>query len=103
MKIRMLILALLFASVSLAATLSVEEELIGMEIAWGDALVKRDHAALESMIADEYFGTDSGGSTSNKEQEISASKSGDFMVQSSKFSELKVRVYGDVATVTGSI
>ena len=100
MKIRMLIPALLFASVSLAAP-SIEEELIGVEIAWGDALVKRDHAVLESIIADEFLGTDSGGNTSNKQLEIASSKSGDFMVQSYKFSELKVQVYGDVATVTG--
>ena len=101
MKISMLILALLFASVSLAAPSSVEEELIGVEIALNDAFVKRDHAVLESMLADEFLGTDSGGNTSNKELEIAASKSGDFMVQSFKLSELKVHVYGDVATVTG--
>jgi ketosteroid isomerase-like protein len=101
MILRMLILALLFASVSLAAPSSMEEELIGVEIAWANALVKRDHAALENLIADEFRGTDSWGSASNKQQEIAPSKSGEYMVQSYKFSELKVHVYGDVATVIG--
>jgi ketosteroid isomerase-like protein len=101
MKIRMLLSALLLVSVSPAAPSSVEEELIGVEMAWSDALHRRDPVALDKLLADEYQGIDASGGTFNKEQDIASSKSGDYMLQSYKFSELKVRVYGEVATVTG--
>jgi ketosteroid isomerase-like protein len=48
-----------------------------------------------------YLVTDPKGKISTKAQEIAFLKSGDFAVTSCVHHELKVRVYGDAAVVTG--
>jgi ketosteroid isomerase-like protein len=79
----------------------VEQELIKLEKEWADALVKHDWTFLDRILADDYVVTDPEGNVSTRAQEIAFLKSGEFAVTSCVHHELKVRVYGDAAIVTG--
>jgi ketosteroid isomerase-like protein len=78
-----------------------EQELIALENDWSQAAVKRDGTALQRFYADEYIFTDENGVVSNKTKEILNLTNGIFRLTSYKFEDVKVRVYGDVAVVTG--
>lgn len=78
-----------------------EQELIALENDWSQAAVKRDGAALQRFYADDYIFTDQNGVVSNKTREILNITTGIFQLTSYKFEDVKVRVYGDVAVVTG--
>ena len=66
-----------------------------------DAQFKKDRAGLERLLADDYLYTHSNGSVLNKAQEIAESMSSDVQWTDSKFADLKVRIFGDVAVLTG--
>lgn len=80
---------------------STEKELIGVENAWKQAVVKRDTAALQRLYADEYMSVDQEGMVWNKKQDIEIDTAGASRLSTYKFDDLKVRAYGDVAVVTG--
>jgi ketosteroid isomerase-like protein len=72
-----------------------------VENAWATAAVKADGAALEKIYADEYLFTDEEGLVWNKTQDIANVTSGAYKPASYKFDDMKVRIYGDTAVVTG--
>jgi ketosteroid isomerase-like protein len=78
-----------------------EQELVKVENDWSQASMKRDGAALQRFYADDYQFTDADGVTSTKAKEITNLTSGAFRLTAYKFEDMKVRVYGDVAVVTG--
>src|SRR5881398_744302 len=57
------------------ATSATEQEIIKLEQAATDAQFKKDRAALERLLADDYLYTHSNGSVLNKAQEIAESRS----------------------------
>jgi uncharacterized protein (TIGR02246 family) len=67
---------------------------------WLDALVKNDLNALDRIIADDYVITNSDGSVLGKQQDMEPLKAG-LKFESAAVEDLKVRVYGDAAVVTG--
>ena len=83
------------------AASAVEQEILKLEQAVTDAQFKKDRAALERLLADDYLYTHSNGSVLNKAQEIAQSMSSDVQWTDSKFADLKVRSFGDVAVLTG--
>jgi uncharacterized protein (TIGR02246 family) len=78
-----------------------EQELVAVENAWAAAAVKADGAALEKIYADEYLFTDEEGLVWNKSQDIANVTTGVYKPTSYKFDDMKVRIYGDTAVVTG--
>ena len=80
---------------------SPEEEFIKLENAWKQAVVKRDAATLQRLYADEYVSTDQEGMVWNKAQDIDIDTKGASRLTSYKIDGVKVRLYGDVAVVTG--
>ena len=80
---------------------SREQTLIALETNWSQAAIARDGATLDRFYADEYVFTNEDGVTSNKAKEIANITSGAFRLTAFKFNDLKVRLYGDVAVVTG--
>jgi ketosteroid isomerase-like protein len=82
-------------------TESVEQELIKLENAWADAVVKKDLAFLEGIWADDYAWTASDGNVWSKAQTLASLKSGEDAVLSLRTDDVKVRVYGDAAVATG--
>jgi len=75
----------------------VEQDLMKLERLWNT--VPPNRAALEQLLADDFSYTHSTGVMSNKAQEIADTMSSQWT--SSKTDDMKVRVFGDVAIVTG--
>jgi ketosteroid isomerase-like protein len=65
------------------------------------SLIKKDRATMERLYAEDYMYTHSNGTVLNKTQEIAESMSPDQAWTAHKSDDLKVRVYGAVAIVTG--
>jgi len=82
-------------------TANVEQELIKLENEWAKSVVKLDLAFMERILADDYTWTDPVGNVHTKAEEIASIKSGQGVVTSCVSDEVKVRVYGDTAVVTG--
>ena len=80
---------------------SVEQELIRLENEWADAWVKRDVAFFNQIIADNYTWTSPWGEVWTKAQDLALLKSGQDVIKSWLLADMKVRVYGDAAVVTG--
>ena len=80
---------------------SVEQELMKLENQWNDASVKSDVAFLDRILAEDWTSTDADGVVGTKAQSLASLKSGEDVVTSAVADEMKVRVYGDAAVVTG--
>ena len=80
---------------------SVEQELIKLETEWSNAWVKPDIAFLDQILADDWVFTDPDGNVLTKAQDIAAIKSGEYVFTSAVADEMKVRVYGNAAVVSG--
>lgn len=79
----------------------VEQELIKLENEWADAWVKSDVAFFDRIIADDYTWTSPEGIAWTKAQDLALVKSGKVVIASWVLAEMKARVYGDAAVVTG--
>jgi ketosteroid isomerase-like protein len=111
---RLFTLGLLIFAISFTTTAqkankpSVEQQLMQMEHDWSAAFLKHDVAAASRILADDYVGIDGRGLMTNKQQELEEAKgpepgapTPDFLVQDETISDMKVRVYGNTAVVTG--
>jgi ketosteroid isomerase-like protein len=84
-----------------ADTASVEKELIQLENEWAKAYVARDLKTLDRLEADDWACTLADGKVVTKAQEHVEVSSGDYSATEFVMSDLKVRVHGDTAVVTG--
>ena len=66
-----------------------------------DALLKRDVATLDRILADDFTFGDPDGMSVTKDQVLGSVESGAYALTSSKVDTLKVRVYGNTAVTTG--
>jgi ketosteroid isomerase-like protein len=78
-----------------------EQELLKLEQQWGDALVKPDLTFLDRIMAEDYMFTSPLGEVLTKAQMLAELKSGEDVVSSVVNHDMKVRIYGDAAVVTG--
>jgi ketosteroid isomerase-like protein len=78
---------------------SVEQELIKLENEWADAWVKSDVAFFDRIMADDYMWTAPEGYVNSKADILAIAKSG--VITSRVLADMKVRVYGDAAVVSG--
>ena len=78
---------------------SGEQDVIKMDQAFDDATMKKDKAALERIIASDFFYIHSNGQTSDKATEIADALQMNWT--SSKLTDVKARSYGAMAIVTG--
>ena len=83
------------------ASASVEQELIKLENGWSEAMVKKDLAFLDRILANEFTETDAEGTVWTKAQELAVLTSGEFKCTSAVADDMQVRVYGDTAVATG--
>ncbi len=79
----------------------IEKESRKLEREWFDAFVHRDIAALDRLMADDYFSTNAAGEFHNKKEVLAWVEAGSFAVSSYETADFLVRVYGDTAVVTG--
>ena len=83
-----------------APSASVQNELIKLENDWNNALVKRDMAALNRVMADDWTFIDpDDGTIMTKAQALASIKSGETVLTSAVGDQWNVRVYGDAAVV----
>ena len=82
-------------------TESAEQELIRLENNWNDAIVKHDWAFFDQILAEDYISTNFDGSVGTKADFLKFLKSGESVMDSSTVDDMKVRIYGDAAVVTG--
>jgi hypothetical protein len=81
---------------------AVEKEVLQAMYAMDQAEAKRDKAALERLHADEYLFHGSNGKVYTKAQSIADTMVGTTTWTERKNDGLEVRIYGDVAIVTGT-
>ncbi len=80
---------------------SAEQELIKLEEEWANANVKADVAFLDRILAADWTWTDADGVMWSKTESLAVLKSGQDKVASMVVDDMKVRVYGNTAVVTG--
>ena len=86
---------------SAAWAASAEEELKKLETDRAAAVVKGDVATLEKQTSDDYTLINMNGQMSDKSQMVNAFKTGQSKLTSDELSDMKVRVYGNTAVITG--
>ena len=89
------------ALLGLAWAASVEEELKKLETDRAAAVVKGDVATLEKQTSDDYSLINLYGQISDKSKMIDTFKSGQIKLTQDNLSDMKVRVYGNIAVITG--
>jgi len=80
---------------------SVEQELIRLENEWAEAWVKSDAAFSGRIMADDFMWTSPWSKVFSKADNLALIRSGEDVITSWVIDDLKVRVYGDAAVVTG--
>jgi ketosteroid isomerase-like protein len=85
----------------LAWAANVEEELKKLETDRAAAAVKGDVATLEKQTSDDYTFINLYGQMSDKAKMVNAFKTGQTKLTSNELSDMKVRVYGSTAVITG--
>ena len=75
------------------ALMKIEQDMLA-------ALLKKDAAGFGRHFADDAVLTTPDGTVQTRAQLLADVKSGDLVLESSAFSDMKVRVYGDAAVVT---
>lgn len=104
-KLMTICFLLLFACVAYSQEVKkgsdVEAELIALENAWAKAYLDRDVKTLDRLEADDWFYTSADGKLISKAQDLDDVSSGTYQATEFKMSDLKLRVYGDTAVVTG--
>jgi ketosteroid isomerase-like protein len=88
---------------SSAGVSSVEDTLIQIERDWGNALLKADVAAWSRYLGDDWVLTYSDGTLVTKPMALADLREGALKIESFQLDDVKVRVYGDTAVVTGQI
>ncbi len=96
-------LLLMLGTYSICAAQSVSDEIKKMEKERAEAVVKGDWAKLEKETSDDYTLISINGEMSNKAQMVEGFKSGQTKLTKDDVSDMNVRVYGDVAVVTGKV
>src|SRR5437879_9775149 len=89
------------ALLGLAWAASVEEELKKLETDRAAAAVKGDVATLEKQTSDDYTFINLYGQMSDKSQMVDNFRTGRTKLTSNEVSDMKVRVYGNTAVITG--
>ena len=80
---------------------ATEDQIMKMEKDRAAAVVRGDVAVLEKQTTDDYTFINRNGQLAGKSETMSALKSGDIKITANNVSDLKVRVYGNTAIVTG--
>ena len=82
-------------------TSEAEEELLKVEKEFANAIVKNDPEAIGRFVADDWIVIDPDGGIVDRARFFEVIKSGVLTHQMMESEDLRVRVYGDSAVVTG--
>ena len=101
MKTKLAVLCLVLAMVGWATAQNLEEQFKKMEKDRSAAVVKGDAEALARETADDYTFITGTGQMSGKKETVDQIKNGGIKLEVDEPSDMKVRVYGNTAVVTG--
>jgi ketosteroid isomerase-like protein len=76
--------------------------IVAQETKWNDAYKRGDPAAMESLLADDFIITVEDGTTYSKTGYLAHTADSELRVQISAMSDMKVRMHGSIAIVTGA-
>jgi ketosteroid isomerase-like protein len=76
---------------------SVESIITQLELKWSLAIVNKDAAALERLLANEFNGTTPTGNTYSREMAIADLKNGTYDVTMMDLDQIDVNVFGNMA------
>ena len=79
----------------------VEEELLKLEEAFAEAIVKNDLEGIGRLVADDWIIIDPNGGIVDRTRFFEVIKSGALAHNTMESEDFRVRVYGDSAVVTG--
>lgn len=99
---RQLPLVLLLACAAAAQEKSDSSTVRALELKWTESYKQRSIDILSSLLADEFSITVEDGSVYSKAGYISHTADSKVKVQVAEMTDLKVRVHGDIAVVTGA-
>jgi ketosteroid isomerase-like protein len=71
-----------------------------LEDHWRDAILNRNVAAMENLLASDYMAITPNGTLQSKEETLANMRSGALQIKSIEISDRKVRFYGATALVT---
>jgi ketosteroid isomerase-like protein len=92
----------LFLSIGSAALADDRSDLLALERRWDEAIVRKDAAALETILADDFLLIGPGGAETGKRELIAGVADPDGVRFDPFETEgVRVRVYGDAAIMTG--
>lgn len=78
-----------------------EQELLKANREYDQALVRGDADVLDRLYAEEFVYTTPDGEVRNKAQQLAFTRSGSLRLESGQSDEVRVRVYGNTAVMTG--
>jgi ketosteroid isomerase-like protein len=102
-KLVVSVVASIILLASFAAAQSVEDQIKKLETERAASIVKGDIAALAAQTSDDYTLINMNGAVSTKTQMVDGFKSGQNKLTKDEVSDMKVRMYGDTAVVTGKV
>jgi ketosteroid isomerase-like protein len=80
----------------------LEFKILKLESEWNTAYKRSDVSAMNSLLADDFIITEEDGSTFSKPGYIAHNGNSSMHVEISDMSNLKVRMHGNIAVVTGA-
>jgi ketosteroid isomerase-like protein len=101
----LLALALAFCAFHPAAAQkadSASSKITALEAKWNDTYRRGDVAGMQALLADDFIITVEDGNTFSKSGYLAHTADSELRVQVSDMTDLKVRMHGNVAVVTGA-
>jgi ketosteroid isomerase-like protein len=81
---------------------TASSKIVALENKWNDAYKRGDASTMESLLAEDFIITVEDGSTYSKSGYLAHTADAELHVQTSEMIDLKVRMQGNVAIVTGA-
>jgi ketosteroid isomerase-like protein len=76
--------------------------IVGLEKKWAEAIVSRDMATLDEIIADDFVGTSWAGTTYSKSKAIEDIEFKVYVAESLELEGINVNIFGDTAVATST-
>jgi len=95
------IVALILVTPAIAASASDEDEISRLEEQRAKAVLAGDVSTLSRMYGDDWFYNLANGQTVGKAEYLKRYETGELKVHQSRTEDVRIRVYGDAAVVTG--
>jgi ketosteroid isomerase-like protein len=78
-------------------------EIDHLEEDWRDAIISKNIAALDALLADDYMAITARGMLQSKDETLTNLRNGNLRIRTIEYSDRKVRFYGTTALVTSRV